>query len=189
MVNPVHLLTYRFSQGWSKALDNFYSLLKQNIKSCNAKRRRQRERWKNNSRYNKQKINFARAAPFFLYISSPLFWMTATWNFQKLPSYKFYGRNVGRVLFSFFFFSLSLIFTLVAASIPQQQNFILFLQQKMSSFVFFSLALALPPRLHTQIVWASCGHINLCRGKRSFKAFQIERDLVGQRIERGKTNM
>ena len=54
---------------------------------------------------------------------------------------------------------------------------------------FFSLALALPPRLHTQIVWASCGHINLCRGKRSFKAFQIERDLLGQRIERGKTNM
>ena len=104
MVNPVHLLTYRFSQGWSKALDNFYSLLKQNIKSCNAKRRRQRERWKNNSRYNKQKINFARAAPFFLYISSPLFWMTATWNFQKLPSYTFYGRNVGRVLFSVFFF-------------------------------------------------------------------------------------
>ena len=91
--------------------------------------------------------------------------------------------------FPVFFFSLSLIFTLVAASIPPQQNFILFLQQKMSSFVFFSLALALPPRLHTQIVWASCGHINLCRGKRSFKAFQIERDLLGQRIERGKTNM
>ena len=28
----------------SEALDNFYSLFKQNIKSCNAKRRRQRER-------------------------------------------------------------------------------------------------------------------------------------------------
>ena len=36
----------------SEALDNVFSLLKQNIKSCNAKRRRQRERWKNNSRSN-----------------------------------------------------------------------------------------------------------------------------------------
>ena len=36
----------------SEALDNIYSLLKQNIKSCNAKRRRQRERGKNNNRSN-----------------------------------------------------------------------------------------------------------------------------------------
>ena len=41
------------------------------------------------------------------------------------------------------FFSLSLIFTLVAASISSLQNFMFFLQQKMSPFVFFfSLALA-----------------------------------------------
>ena len=45
-------------------------------------------------------------------------------------------------VFLFTLFSLSLIFTLVAASIPPLQNFILFLQQKMSPFVFFSLALA-----------------------------------------------
>ena len=32
------------SRAKSEALDNIYSLLKQNIKSCNAKRRRQRER-------------------------------------------------------------------------------------------------------------------------------------------------
>ena len=32
---------YRFSQGYkSEALDNIHSLFKQNIKSCNAKRRR-----------------------------------------------------------------------------------------------------------------------------------------------------
>ena len=39
-------------------------------------------------------------------------------------------------VFLFTLFSLSLIFTLVAASIPPLQNFILFLQQKMSPFVF-----------------------------------------------------
>ena len=75
-----------------------------------------------------------------LYISLPLFWMTATWNLRKLPSYTFYGGNVWRVLVHFF--SLSLIFTLVAASIPSLQNFMFFLQQKISPFVFFSLALA-----------------------------------------------
>ena len=37
----------------SEALDNIYSLFKQNIKSCNAKRRRQRRRTgKNNNRSN-----------------------------------------------------------------------------------------------------------------------------------------
>ena len=37
----------------SEAVDNIYSLFKQNIKSCNAKRRRQRRRTvKNNNRSN-----------------------------------------------------------------------------------------------------------------------------------------
>ena len=40
-------------------------------------------------------------------------------------------------VFLFTFFSLSLIFTLVATSIPSLQNFMFFLQQKMSPFVFF----------------------------------------------------
>ena len=39
----------------SEALDNIFSLLEQNIKSCNAERRRQREQWKNKNRSNKQK--------------------------------------------------------------------------------------------------------------------------------------
>ena len=39
-------------------------------------------------------------------------------------------------VFLFTLFSLSLIFTLVTASISPLQNFILFLQQKMSPFVF-----------------------------------------------------
>ena len=46
----------------SEALDNIYSLFKQNIKSCNAKRRKT---VKNNNRSNKQKSNFPRAALFF----------------------------------------------------------------------------------------------------------------------------
>ena len=39
----------------------------------------------------------------FFYISMPLFCMTTTWNFQKLPGYTFYGGNVvcGPVYFSF----------------------------------------------------------------------------------------
>ena len=34
----------------------------------------------------------------FLYIFLPLFCTTTIWNFQKLPSYTFYGGNVVRVL-------------------------------------------------------------------------------------------
>ena len=44
-------------------------------------------------------------------------------------------------VFLFTLFSLSLIFTRAAASISLLQNFILFLQQKMSPFNFFSLSL------------------------------------------------
>ena len=39
----------------------------------------------------------------FLYISSPLFYPTTSWNFQKLLSYTFYGGNVIHVLVHFFF--------------------------------------------------------------------------------------
>ena len=56
-----------------EALNNIFSLLKQIIKSCNAKWWRQQEQWKNNNGFNKQKRNFACAAHFFLYISLLLF--------------------------------------------------------------------------------------------------------------------
>ena len=46
----------------------------------------------------------------FLYVSLPLFCTTSTWNFQKLPSYTFYGGNVVGVLVHFF--SLPLISTI-----------------------------------------------------------------------------
>ena len=39
----------------------------------------------------------------FLYNSLPLFCMTTAWNFQKLPSYTFYGGNVVPVHVHFFF--------------------------------------------------------------------------------------
>ena len=49
----------------SEALDNIYSLFKQNIKSCNAKQQRQHWRTgKKNYRFNLQKSNFALAAQF-----------------------------------------------------------------------------------------------------------------------------
>ena len=85
------------------------------------KRRRQRERWKNN---NSKKATF-HVQHTFLYISLPLFCTTTTWNFQKLPGYTFYGGNVARVL-AFLIFS------------PPLQNFMIFLQQKMSPLFFLS---------------------------------------------------
>ena len=80
----------------------------------------------------------------FFYISLPLFSKTTTWNFQKLPTYTFYSGTVVRVFVHFF--SLPLIFTLVAASIShfhrRCEMFLLFFQQKMTP-LFLSLALAL----------------------------------------------
>ena len=64
---PVKFLKYiDLARTKSEALDNIYSLFKQNIKSGNAKRRRQRWRTvKDNNRSNWQESNFARAAHFF----------------------------------------------------------------------------------------------------------------------------
>ena len=65
-------------------------------------------------------------------------------NNVKLPGYSFYGGNVARVLH---FFSLSLIFTLVAPSISHfltaATKFHVVPPTKNVSFVFLSLALAL----------------------------------------------
>ena len=83
----------------------------------------------------------------FLYISLPLFWKTTTWNFQKLPNYTFYEGTVVRVLVHFF--SLPLIFTLVAASIShfhrRYKMFMLFFQQKMTPLFFISRSNSLSP--------------------------------------------
>ena len=92
----------------------------------------------------------------FLYISLPLFCTTATWNFQKLLSYTFYGGNVVRV--PVHFFSLPLIFTLhwwpLAFLIlsPPLQNFHVVLPTKKCLLCFLSLALDL---CHPFSRWAS----------------------------------
>ena len=91
------------------------------------------------------KINFARAAHFFLYISLPLFWTTRTWNFKKLLSYTLYGWNV--ILIPLHFFSMLLIFTLhwwpLAFLIlsPSLQNFHVVLPTQKCLLCFLSLAL------------------------------------------------
>ena len=80
----------------------------------------------------------------FLYISLPLFCTTTTWNFQKLPSYTFYGGNV--VCGPVHFLSLPFILTLVAASISHfltaAIKFSCNFSKKLVFFVFLSLALA-----------------------------------------------
>ena len=83
----------------------------------------------------------------FLYISLLLFYTTATWNFQNLLSYTFYGGNVTRFLVHFF--PLPLIFTLYwwplafLILLPPLQNFHVVLPTKNVSIVFLCLALDL----------------------------------------------
>ena len=68
-------------------------------------------------------------------------------TFRNVLVTRFMEGMLGVSLFTLFL--RSLIFTLAVASIPPLQNFILFLQQKMSPFVFslLSLSLALAPFL------------------------------------------
>ena len=76
----------------------------------------------------------------------PVVCTSTTWNYQKLPSYTFYGGNVVLVSCSLFFFSLPLIFTLVATSISQfltaAAKFLCCSSNKKSLLSFLSLALA-----------------------------------------------
>ena len=80
----------------SEALFNIYSLLKQNIKLCNAKETVKTTRTvkNNNSRSKVAKKITLCVQHTFLYMSLLLFCTTTTWNFQKLPSYTFNGGNV-----------------------------------------------------------------------------------------------
>ena len=83
---PLHLYnTYSviyvyLARAKSKALDIIYSLLKQNIESCNAKRRRQRERLKKTTiGLISKKATLPVQAQFFWHVSLPLFCTTSTW--------------------------------------------------------------------------------------------------------------
>ena len=105
------------------------------MKSCNAKRRRQRRKTvKNSNRSNQQKSNFARSAHFLC-------------TFLAVALHDvFFGGNVERFLLRFFF-SLPLIFTLhrwpLAFLIlsPRLQNFHVVLPTKKMSPLFFNLSL------------------------------------------------
>ena len=114
------------------------------------------ERWKTTKVKLAKKSNFARAAH-FLYISLPFICTNTTWNFQKLPSYRFYGGNVVRVLVHFF--SLTLISTLHWRPLaflvlpPPLQNFHVVLPTKKCLLCFPSFALDLCRRF--QSCWAS----------------------------------
>ena len=128
----------------SEALDNIYSLFKQNKKQCNTLRRRQRRRTvKNSNRSNQQKSNFARAAHFFC-----TFLCRCFARLQRETSRNFLVTRFMEEMsyvFSFTFFSLPLIFTLhwwplafLILSPPFcHKIFILFFQQKKCLLRFF----------------------------------------------------
>ena len=80
----------------------------------------------------------------FLYISLPLFCTTTTWNFQKLPSYTFYGGDVVSFLVHFFFHCrwFSPWWPLVFLIFSPLQIVHVFLPTKVSP-LFLSLVLAL----------------------------------------------
>ena len=117
-----------------------YSLPKQNIKSCNAKRRRQREWWKNNSRSNQQKRNFALASHSFC-----IFLCRCFARIQRVTCRHFlvtlFMEEMSYVLFTFFkcrsFTSWSLIFS------SPLQNFHVVFPTKFCLLCFLSLAVAL----------------------------------------------
>ena len=73
-ITIISVIYSQLARAKSENLDNIYSSFKQNIKSCNAKRRRQRWRTvKNNDRSNKQKKATLHVQHTFLCISLPLF--------------------------------------------------------------------------------------------------------------------
>ena len=117
----------------------------------------------------------------FLYISLPLFCTTPTWNFQKLLSYTFYGRNVARFLVHFFFTAAHFHLALVAGSIShcvtaatkfsccsfkKKMSPLFFISSSRSLSSFFSLNFAgMPPtfsfsRSFSCSIFQICGHDN-----------------------------
>ena len=124
------------------------SLLKQNIKSFNDKRRRERKQpklisWSN---WQKKKKTTLHVKHTFSYIFFAVVLHDHNVKLgQKLPSYKFYGGNV--VCVPVPFFSLPLIFTLVAASnshfLTAAITFSPYSSNKIGLLCFLSLALAL----------------------------------------------
>ena len=117
MSTPLFVGSYLQVKWWAEkeetfaTNENICSLLKQNTKSCNTKRRRQRRRTvKKNNRSNLRKSNFARAADIFRTFLCQCFA-----RLQRETSRNFLVTSFMEELsyvFSFTFFSLSFIFTL-----------------------------------------------------------------------------
>ena len=117
MSTPLFVGSYLQVKWWAEKEETFptnaniCSLLKQNTKSCNTKRRRQRRRTvKKNNRSNLRKSNFARAADIFCTFLCQCFA-----RLQRETSRNFLVTSFMEELsyvFSFTFFSLSFIFTL-----------------------------------------------------------------------------
>ena len=96
---------------------------------------------KNNNRPNQQKTNFTRAARFFsTFLCRCFARLFSEISMQKLPSYTFYGGNVGRVLVHSFFTVAH--FHPGERQRPAATKFHFVPPTENVSFCFFSLALA-----------------------------------------------
>ena len=128
------------------------------MKSCDAKRRRQRrlERWKTTIGLISKRATLHMQHT-FLYISLPLFCTTTTWNFQELLSHTFYAGNVVRFIVQFFFPAAHFHLSLVAASISHfltiATNFHGVLPTKNVSFVLYSRSRSLSLFFLDEICW------------------------------------
>ena len=129
----------------SEAPDNIYSLLKQKVKSCNAKRRRQRERWKNKNRSNySKKATLHVQHTFFVH-----FFAVVLHDYNvKLPEVSWLHvlwRKCRTCSCSLFFhcrsFSPSWPLAFLIFS-PPLQDFMLFIPQKMSPLFFLSRSIS-----------------------------------------------
>ena len=154
----------------SEAVDNIYSLFKQNIKSFNAKRRTVKK--KNNKRANQQKNNFARAAHFFC-----TFLCRCFARLQRKPSRNLFLKKTSYA-FSFTFFSLPLIFSLhwwlLAFLIlsPPLQNFHVVLPTKNDSFLFYLLLQFSVPPFLVQFRWPAASLLFLCLSLALYSKFE-----------------
>ena len=127
----------------NEARDKIYGLFKQNIKSCNAKRWRQRQRMvKNNNRSNQRKNNFVLAAHFFCTFLCRCFAWLQRETSRNLLVTRFMEEMSYVFSFTFFFTAAHFHLALVATSISHLslplQNFHVVLPTKKCLLCFWS---------------------------------------------------
>ena len=145
----INIIYRDLARAKSEALDNIYSLFKQNIKYCivmlSGEGMQRPRTVKNNSRFNQQKSHFARAAHFFCTFLCRYFARLQRETSRNFLVTRFMEEM--SYVFSFTFFSLPLIFTLhwwpLAFLIlsPPLQNFHVVLPTKICLLCFFYLSL------------------------------------------------